>query len=138
LASAINIRIVSIDKSQSTPPAGGGGAGSAIGTFALVLQPSAPNEWQQMFDTAWQQHFYMQKRRAVCTGRLIAVECAPAELEDGLLDELSKVVAETNTVYAKHVEHVTQSRAREEANKAAARADLDAIADRLNAKLGRK
>ncbi len=133
----ITIAIVGVDKSSSRPPAGGHGRGSAIGTMALELSPTAPSAWQEIFNISWKQHFYMMKRHAVCTGRLITVECPPAELEGGLLDELAKVVSETNRQYAQHQQRVQQSRAREEAQAAAAKAGLDAVADRLNSKLGR-
>jgi hypothetical protein len=133
----LTIAIAGIDKSNSKPPAGGHGPGSSMGTMALELKPSAPNGWQEIFNSLWKQHFYMQKRHAVCTGRLIAVECPPAELESGLFDELAKVVSETNKEYAQHVQRVDQSRAREAAQKASAQAEVDSVADRLNAKLRR-
>ena len=86
------VKIVGVNENASHPS----GQGALI-DVVLDLKPSPDYEWSRMFDALWERHFYMMKRRAHSDGRDIVVTCIPDELADGLLGELKKVVAETNT-----------------------------------------
>ncbi len=59
----------------------------------------------------------MMKRRACVPGDRLEIVCMPDELESDHLQELNKVIAETNTAYSAHA--AEQNRLRKQADEEA-------------------
>ncbi len=91
---------------------------SALYEIYLNLSSSAPYEWAEYFNTRWQQHFYMMKRRASVSGDKLNIYCVPDELESHI-NELKKVFSETNQAYKSHLSalEIDAERAKQEADK---------------------
>lgn len=77
------------------------GRGSLM-NMHLELSASPAMQWLDLFDQNWKQHFYMLKRHVNVSGAELIVECMPDELQ-GHIDELKKVVAETNAQFNKMI-----------------------------------
>lgn len=94
-----DIKIVGLDDAASGPSGQG-----ALVRLCLKLSQSAPTAWSQYFNDAWDQHFYMTKRRATAFGDRLEIVCMPVELQNEHLPELNKVISETNDAYRKHAD----------------------------------
>jgi hypothetical protein len=88
---AVEVKITGMNPSLTQPS----GIGK-LDNVVLTLAPHPDWQWSGAFATLWKQHFYMMKRNAEISGGGLVVTCVPDELGDGLLDELKKVVAQTN------------------------------------------
>lgn len=89
-----DITMKELDDSASRPSGQG-----ALMRLVLRLSRSAPAQWCQYFNQAWQQHLYGMKRRATVSGDRLEIVCMQDELEQDHLPELKKVIAETNVAY---------------------------------------
>ena len=121
------IKIVGLDVSGATPSGQG-----ALKHIPLKLSPPAGHEWAAAFNQFWQQHLYMGKRRADANGSLLTVTCMEDELADGLLDELKKVVEQTNAAIQEAVEQAAADQAHQTAKDAGEKQKLADLAKKLN------
>jgi hypothetical protein len=92
--------------------------GSALMRMVITLSDSAPSEWAEYFEHAWQNHIYMMKRRAYVSGSTLQIDCVPDELEKDHIPELKKVIEQTNRAYAAYHAKREQKRAAEAARQA--------------------
>lgn len=120
MAQYVDIKITGMDDTAS----GNSGEG-ALKRIVLLLSETAPGPWGPMFDKAWENHFYMMKRRATVRSNTLTVTCAPDELQ-GLINELKKVVVATNAAYN---ERVADDLRRQEAQSAKAAEERQALKD---------
>jgi uncharacterized protein YdbL (DUF1318 family) len=124
---SVDVKISGLDE-ERTHPSGHG----VLDDVFLTLEPRPTNEWAQLFDALWTQHFYMMKRRAQVVGNGLIVTTTVGELGDGLLDELKKIAAQTNAaVREQAAERNRQQQALIEQEKARREA-LAADAKKLN------
>jgi hypothetical protein len=121
-----DIRIVGFDDKASKPSGQG-----ALMRLVLRLSASAPFEWSQYFNTAWQQHLYGMKRRAQVSGNTLEIVAMPAELETDHLPELKKVIEETNAAYRAHATEQRRLRQHAEAEASARKEELAALKGKL-------
>lgn len=121
------IKIVGLDVEGSRPSGKG-----ALKNIPLKLSAAVSYDWASSFNVHWRQHFYMQKRAADASGDRITVTCMEDELADGLLDELKKVVAETNQVFQAALDEAAGQEAIKTAKDAADRQALADVAKKLN------
>ncbi len=94
-----DIRIIGMDDKASNRP----DPKMALFDIVLNLSESAPYEWEDYFNSRWQQHLYMMKRTASVSGRRLTIYCVPDELEKDHIPELNKVIAETNQRYREYL-----------------------------------
>lgn len=99
--------------------------------IVLTLSASAPYEWADYFNGRWQQHFYMMKRRASVTGKILEIYCVPDEIQQHI-QELNKVIAETNTAYRTYIQQRQLAATRSAAAEALERAELADLKSKLN------
>jgi len=92
-----DIKITGMNDEESSKP----DPSMALYDIVLTLSESAPYEWADYFNQRWKQHFYMMKRRASVSGSRLTVCCVPEELESQV-NELKKVITETNQKYKEH------------------------------------
>jgi hypothetical protein len=98
--------------------------------MVLTLSASAPSEWSGDFNARWKQHFYMLKRRAEVCGRNLEVCCAPSELQEQV-NELKKVIAETNTAYQAYLQERQTATALRDAEEARQQAEIVELKSKL-------
>jgi uncharacterized coiled-coil protein SlyX len=96
----------------------------------LSLSASAPHEWANHFNTLWKHHIYSMKRSASVSGKRLEIYCAPEELQQHI-EELNKIIAETNTAYRQHTQQLKAAEDRRAAIEARERAELAAIKSTL-------
>lgn len=101
-----DLRIISLDDKASGPSGQG-----ALFRLVLKLSESAPPEWEDYFNRAWEQHLYMMKRRASVSGDQLEIVCMPDELEKDHIPELNKVINETNRAYRGYLQERQQHEA---------------------------
>jgi hypothetical protein len=97
----------------------------------LTLSASAPHEWANYFNSRWQHHFYMMKRRASVSGKRLEIYCVPEELQQHI-KELNKVIAETNAAYRSHIQQIEAVEAERAAVEARERTELADLKSKLN------
>jgi len=90
-----DIRIVSFDadRTKRSPSAPG------FRLMYLSLSDTPPQRWCQIFDAERQSPRQSLWRRAWIEGGSIVVDCAPEELEQYHLEDLSRDVANSNTKF---------------------------------------
>lgn len=122
-----DVKITGMDQ-QATRPSGVG----KLYDVVLNLSPIPPSDWSEIFDHYWKHHMYMMKRSATTFGSIITVQCMPEELEGGLLNELKKVVAQTNQQFKVHIGDVEAHEQAQRDKAAQERERISGLAGRLN------
>ena len=123
---AVDVKITGMDP-DLTRPSGRG----KLDNVVLTLTPHPDWQWSKTFAALWKQHFYMMKRDAEVSGNGLVVTCVPDELGEGLLEELKKVVAQTNdAVKAQEAAH-REAQAQQAAEAEAYRAGVEKAAKGL-------
>ena len=120
------IKITELDDGASGPSGPG-----ALMRLVLKLSDTAPYEWCEFFDRAWQQNFYMMKRSAHASGDNIEIICMPEELQNDHIPQLKKVVAETNASYAAYGAKQEQLAAEQKAAQQKQKDDLSKLKNDL-------
>lgn len=115
-----DIRIVGLDDDASYKP----DPNKALYNVVLELSGTPPPDWERYFNQRWKSEFYMMKRRAEVSGRLLTIHCVPDELEREHLPRLRDVVSETNMAYRAHHQESERRRSHERAEAERDRAEL--------------
>ncbi|MGM8850120.1 hypothetical protein ACS8E6_06365 [Salinicola halophyticus] len=118
-----DIKITGIDTTAS----GGGDGRSALVDVVLTLSKSPPADWTLYFNSRWEQHIYMMKRRARVSGGRLTIHCVPDELEKDHLPELRKIANETNQRYKTHLAQKERDDWREQERADAQKAEIDKL-----------
>lgn len=121
------VKIIGLDVAASRPSGQG-----ALQDVVLNLSVTVGYEWGSLFNQLWSQHFYMMKRHAEASGKRLTVTCMPDELDGGLLAELKKVAAETNTAFKAAVDQANAKEAQQQAQVAAEKQSLAQLANKLD------
>ncbi|MFQ6372819.1 hypothetical protein [Shewanella sp. YIC-542] len=118
-----DIKITGVDTAAS----GGGDGSSALVDVVLTLSKSTPADWASYFNSRWEQHIYMMKRRARVSGGLLTIHCVPDELENDHLPELRKIADETNERYKAYLAQKERDDRREQERANAQKAEIDKL-----------
>lgn len=122
-----DIRIVAMDDEASYKSE----PNTQMINVVLNLSASAPHEWASYFNSRWQHHFYMMKRRASVSGKRLEIYCVPEELQQHIR-ELNKVIAETNAAYQSHTQQIQAAEAERATVETRERAELANLKSKLN------
>ncbi|WP_145619710.1 hypothetical protein [Nitrospirillum bahiense] len=120
------IKIKELDDEASAPS----GVGSLM-RIVLRLSSHAPIEWENYFNAAWEQHFYMSKRQAYVAGDRLEIICALSNLESEHIPELKKVIDDTNRTYQNYKIEQDRIAEAEEHKRSLERQELSDLKGRL-------
>lgn len=122
-----DIKITGMDERASNRP----DPNKALFNIILNLSASAPYEWADYFNSRWQQHIYMMKRRASVSGGRLTIYCVPDELEKDHIPEINKVIAETNQRYREYLSSKKIEEQRKKKEEEAEKEALSSLKERL-------
>lgn len=120
-----DIQITGMDEGNTYP------VGEGMYNIALKLSPHPTVGWSEDFDRLWTEHMYQLKRRARVESNRIMVTAPLASMDNELLEELKKVVAQANTLHHTRDAEIAEANRRLQEADAKERTQIADLANKL-------